>query len=226
MTARKQAPEAQRLGQIQRDEVAREADHERHRPQRQPLEHHRHVARRTPSCTANAAIITAVSARRIAPVTSARSAPTSPAATAAGRASRQNLERVAGAQHERGRQPPKPTLARDHPPDGASSSPDSLRQLVEADDDAEQQPAEEKPGRRAAPGVQRVADAAEQHDGADQRVAGARGRSRPPDVLLQGTSGNARGRDRGRLSGHRKRPIIACPTPPLSIAYLVKNFTS
>ena len=40
--------------------------------------------------------------------------------------------------------------------------PDGLRQLVESDDDAEQQPAEQKPGRRAAPGVEGVADAAQQ----------------------------------------------------------------
>src|SRR4051812_26417792 len=51
-------------------------------------------------------------------------------------------------------------------------APDRLRQFVHPDDDPEDQAADEKPRRRAAPPIDTVADQPEDQNRADQRVAG------------------------------------------------------
>src|SRR5262249_51667638 len=77
----------------------------------------------------------------------------------------------------RGHHPP---IRRTQPPSRRRPSfpPDRLRQLVHADEDAEEQPADEKPGRGAAPAIEGEACATQQQNRADQRIAGTRRGSR------------------------------------------------
>src|SRR6187397_133637 len=68
---------------------------------------------------------------------------------------------------------------------GPSLLPDRSRQLVKPDDQTEEQATHQPPGPGAAPRIERVADAAEEQNRANQAVAGRRRRSRLLDRVLE-----------------------------------------
>ena len=187
-TRGEQPPQAQRLGQVQRDEVRREADHERNRPQRQqPAASPRHTRRKTPSLprtpqsSSRSARSGVVPERPVGHLPGRRprpaAAPTIPAST------------VAIPSPDRLRASGAPASDHDAPPDHPASpgviaarpSSPARRTRPRSRAAARQQ----EPWRRTAPGVDRVADPAEQHNRADQRVARRGRRARPADILLK-----------------------------------------
>ena len=164
---RKQPTHQQGLGQIQGDEVTRKADNERDRMHADRLHYHRDVGAEEQHLRRERCGHHSGQRRRIAPVGALGHHP---------RYARREGGRscpAAPRRHwpvRRRRWPARPTPVIAPAIHATAFVPDGLHQLPHPDDDAKNQAADEKPGRRATPVVDGIAEPAAHDDRADNRV--------------------------------------------------------